>query len=156
MTTIQPVPLPTTGRPSLSPRVLDLENQRFHGTAGVSLGNRPLGFRPAFLDQCSGAVHLSRFADGRPAPMHLLAGLPAELVARRTCTGQVAALKPSVVAGFVLDDRFYTRQQAADFAAATRAGSGPGRGGVDASRSPRLVWSGPTPRAPDDKRRRYS
>lgn len=156
MTTLQPVPLPTTDHRSLSSQVLDLENQHFDGTAGVSSGSRPLGFRPAFLDQRSGAVHLSRFADGRPAPVHLLAGVPAELVARRTRNGQVAALKPSVVAGFVLDERFYTRQQAADFAATAQPTPGPDHGSVDPRRSVPFIRSGQTVRAPRDKYRRYS
>jgi hypothetical protein len=118
-TTDSTVP-PATGHQSLSPRELDQQNARFGGTAGVSAVNRALGFRPAFRDRRSGAVHLSRFADGRPAPMHLMDGLPAELVAHRTRSGEVAALAPSVVAGFVLGESFFTRQQAADFVATTR------------------------------------
>ena len=59
------------------------ENLAFVGTGGVSAENRSSGFLPAFYDLETGRAELSRFADGRPAPMHLLEGMPAEWVARR-------------------------------------------------------------------------
>lgn len=52
-------------------------------------------------------------ADGRPAPMHLLEGLPPAVVTARDATGRVIALKSTVLAGFVRAERFYTREQAA-------------------------------------------
>ncbi len=107
--------LKVTKKRALSPAMLGWENQRFAGTAGVSSENRQQGFRAAFMDSASGVVHLSRFADGRPAPMHLLEGLPAELVIRRTRSGRVEAVKPSVVSGFLRGERFFTREQAAAF-----------------------------------------
>ncbi len=61
-------------------------NRRFAGTAGVSAGNREQGFRPAFFDTDKGSVHLSRFADGRPAPMHVLDGLPGDRRVARVVT----------------------------------------------------------------------
>ena len=106
-------PIPTTR--SLSPALLRAENRQYEGTAGVSRGNRPQGFRPAFLDTGSGVVHLSRFASGQFAPIHVLDGLPAELVVRRARNGRVVAVKSSVVSGFVREERFYTREQAAAF-----------------------------------------
>ena len=115
MTTTNISTLKVSRNAVLSPSVLRWENQRFEGTAGVSTGNRQQGFRPAFMDKVSGIVHLSRFADGRLAPMHLLEGLPAELVARRSETGRVAAVKSSVISGFVRGERFFTREQAAAF-----------------------------------------
>jgi len=96
-------------------------NQRFAGTAGVSAGNRAQGFRPAFFDSDKGSVHLSRFADGRPAPMHVLDGLPGDVVVRRMHGGRVVAVKPSLVSGFVRENRFFTREQAAVYATAVRA-----------------------------------
>ena len=96
-------------------------NQRFAGTAGVSAGNREQGFRPAFFDTDKGSVHLSRFADGRPAPMHVLDGLPGDLVVRRMHSGRVVAAKPSLVSGFVRENQFFTREQAALYAAEIRA-----------------------------------
>jgi hypothetical protein len=92
---------------------LELENARFQGTGGVSAQARHSGFRPAFLDTQSETVYLSRFADGRPAPFHLLDGLPDELVISRSAGGRVAAVKTGVIAGFVLEGRFYTRGAAA-------------------------------------------
>lgn len=121
MAPTNPGSLQAPGSSGLTPHRLLLQNRRFDATGGVSVRSRPLGFRPAFLDVGTGAVYLSRFADGRPAPMHLLDGLPAGLVTRRTATGQVAALLASVTAGFVREGRFYTRREAADFAVRTGA-----------------------------------
>ncbi len=82
---------------AMTKQVLRLESSRFHGTGGVSAGNRSDGFRPAFLDTDTGAVYLSRYCDGRPAPFHLLDGLPDELVLRRNASGRVQAVKSAVV-----------------------------------------------------------
>jgi len=98
---------------AVSAQTLQRENQCFHGTGGVSQGNRPYGFRPAFFDGDTDAVYLSRFANGQPAPFHLLDGLPDEVVLSRNPTGRVAAVKQTLVSGFVLDGCFYTREQAA-------------------------------------------
>jgi len=92
---------------------LERENVRHRGTGGVSTDNRSLGFAPAFVDRETRAIYLSRFADGRPAPYHLLEGLPHELVLSRRACGRVAEVKPSLVSGFVRDGRFYTREEAA-------------------------------------------
>ncbi|MCB1825403.1 MAG: hypothetical protein KDJ54_12820 [Candidatus Competibacteraceae bacterium] len=89
------------------------QNQVFRGTGGVSAENRTLGFVPAFLDTQTGVVYRACFADGRPAPMHLLDGLPPTVVASRDPTGRVTTLKSSVQAGFLRAERFYTREQAA-------------------------------------------
>lgn len=97
----------------LTSETLRRQNLAFAGTAGVSEQNRSSGFRPAFYDAASGRVELARFANGLPAPMHLLDGLPDSWVAQRDRTGRVTALKASVVAGFVRGDLFYTREQAA-------------------------------------------
>ncbi|MBL8480743.1 MAG: hypothetical protein JNJ60_00985, partial [Rhodocyclaceae bacterium] len=89
------------------------ENARYSGTGARSEENRAAGFRPAFCDLATGAVYASRFADGRPAPFHLLDGLPDELVLARSPSGRVSSIKHSVVSGFVLEQRFYTRDEAA-------------------------------------------
>jgi hypothetical protein len=102
---------PPTG--ILTTQVLRRQNLAFKGTGGVSAGNRSQGFAPAFLDMETGSVYLARFADGRPAPMHLLDGLPRELIVSRDAAGRCLAVKRSLVAGFVQADRFYTREQAA-------------------------------------------
>jgi len=89
------------------------ENRQFHGTKGVSAGCRSQGFIPAFRDASSGRTYPSRFADGRLAPIHLLDGLPEKLVLERSTAGAVTAVKHTVISGFLLDGRFYTRDQAA-------------------------------------------
>ncbi|ANQ84375.1 hypothetical protein [Azoarcus olearius] len=101
----------------LTAAVLGRENDQYRGTAGVSSGNRDRGFRPAFLDGETGRVFLSCHADGRPAPFHLLDGLPAELTIRDPA-GRVRGAKASLRSGFVLDDRFYSREEAAQLAVA--------------------------------------
>jgi hypothetical protein len=102
---------------TLTEQRLEHENLRHLGTAGVSAENRSLGFQPAFVDRETRAIYLSRFADGRPAPCHVLDGLPRELVLSRRACGRVAAVKRSLVSGFVRDGRFYTREEAAAQAA---------------------------------------
>ena len=102
---------------ALTVQRLEHENLRHRGTAAVSAGNRSLGFQPAFVDRETRAIYLSRFADGRPAPCHVLDGLPCELVLSRRPCGRVAAVKTSLVSGFVRDGRFYTREEAAAQAA---------------------------------------
>jgi len=89
------------------------QNELFRGSGGVSEGNRALGFRPAFYDMDTGEVHPSRFANGLEAPMHLLDGLPDDLVVARLESGRVTAVKPGVVAGFLRQGHFFTREQAA-------------------------------------------
>ena len=98
---------------SMSKQLLRAETACYQGTGGVSSENRCYGFQPAFMDRQTQAIHLSRFADGRPAPFHLLDGLPDELVLTRNAAGGIATLKPSVISGFVFRGRFYTREDAA-------------------------------------------
>jgi hypothetical protein len=90
------------------------ENETFAGTGGVSEHNATERFLPAFLDRSTGRVEPARREDGAPAPMHLLYCLPDEWVAARDAGGCIIALKDSIVAGFVRDGVFYTREQAAD------------------------------------------
>ncbi|MCP5159237.1 MAG: hypothetical protein H6975_07410 [Gammaproteobacteria bacterium] len=97
----------------MTAQTLRRQNRRFRGTGGVSSENRALGFAPAFLDTATDRVYRACFADGRPAPMHLLEGLPPAVVAARDATGRITALKATVLAGFVREERFYTREQAA-------------------------------------------
>jgi len=99
-------------RDLLTARTLRDENRVFRGTGGVSAGNRALGFRPAFKDTTSGTVYLSCFADGRPAPIHMLEGLPKALTHARGASSNI--MKNCVVAGFVLENTFYTREEAAN------------------------------------------
>jgi hypothetical protein len=92
------------------------QNLAFAGTAGVSGGSRGNGadeFVPAFRDTETGHTVIARYADGRPAPMHLLDGLPAEWAVSQDCNGCITAVKSSIVAGFVRNGAFFTREEAA-------------------------------------------
>lgn len=98
----------------LSKATLLEENLAYVGTGGLSQENRSAGFIPAFYDAETGRAEIARFADGRPAPMHLLDGLPTEWVKKRDAAGRASAVKGSVISGFIRGPYFYTRQQAAE------------------------------------------
>jgi len=110
--TFSPAAPPVAGG-ELTLAALRWQNETFRGRGGISEENRSLGFRPAFYDMQTGVVHPSRFASGLVAPMHVLDGLPDELVACRLDSGRVVAAKSGVVAGFERHGNFYTREQAA-------------------------------------------
>jgi len=93
-------------------RCLVEENQQYKGTGGVSEYNRALGFVPAFYNKVTGEVYRSCFSNGRPAPVHMLEGLPSHAVLKSVVTGKAYALQEAVISGFVLDKRFYTREEA--------------------------------------------
>lgn len=97
----------------LTRAVLERENHSFLGSGGRSEENGEYGFRPAFMDTQTRIIYRSCFADGRPAPFHLLDGLPDEVVLKRLPGGRVASVKESVVSGFVHNGRFFTREDAA-------------------------------------------
>lgn len=119
---------------------LDNQNARYAGTGGVSFNNRQAGFSPAYLNTDTGEMVVSCFADGSPAPVHVLDGLPGDWVAVRGDDGGVSAAVSSVVAGFTRHGVFYTR---ADAQAGVWWRS---RCGVHA------VWSRLIPRFPADGR----
>lgn len=96
----------------LNNMTLRSENRRYAHTPGVSRNNAGLGFRPGYLNQRSGECVLSRFSDGTPAPIHVLDGLPESWVRARDDAGHVVAVAAEVVSGFMLGDRFYTREEA--------------------------------------------
>lgn len=96
----------------LSEQLLHRQNLYFDGTGGVSENNRELGFVPAFMDADSGESVVSRFADGRPAPIHVLDGLPEEWITARDENGSVLSARDGVIAGFISHGRFYTRDEA--------------------------------------------
>jgi hypothetical protein len=98
---------------TLNQAVLECENSRYRGSGARSQENQSFGFRPAFRDTETGIVYLSRFSDGRPAPFHLLDGLPDDVVLARSPLGGVEAVKQSVVSGFILERQFFTRNEAA-------------------------------------------
>ncbi|MCB1772137.1 MAG: hypothetical protein KDI88_00855 [Gammaproteobacteria bacterium] len=99
-------------------RALRRQNRVYAGTGGVSQANRQAHFVPAFFNSATGTAVVSRFANGTPAPVHLLEGLPDTWVSRRGQAGQVVKTCDGVVAGFLLGEQFYTRDQAAAHCAA--------------------------------------
>lgn len=100
-------------KPLMNDARLKRENAAHAGTGGRSQENFGLGFRPAFWDFTTQAIYLSRFANGRLAPLHLLDGLPDEVVAIRTPSGRAIAAKATLIAGFERNGFFYTREAAA-------------------------------------------
>ena len=102
---------------TISDETLAQENLQYTGTCGVSANNRDQGFIPAFMDTETGNVYRSRFLDGKPAPVHVLAGLPDELVNTDTQSNGNRSIKHSVVSGFLHEDHFYSREEAAQAAA---------------------------------------
>jgi len=97
----------------LSNQLLKEQNEAFEGTNGTSHNNRDNGFIPAYYDRTSGRSVISRFTDGRPAPIHVLDGLPEEWVAQKDSAGHVTKVRAGIVAGFLRHGRFYTREEAA-------------------------------------------
>jgi hypothetical protein len=89
------------------------DNGACKGTGGVSAGNRAHAFTRGFLDTETGAVYRSRDVHGQAAPIHLLDGLPDDVVEARNAAGRVARVKGSIVAGFLRAGCFYTRSEAA-------------------------------------------
>ncbi len=89
------------------------DNRTYDGTGGVSDGNCTAGFIPAFCDTVTGRVEPSRHADGSLAPIHLLTGLPREWIVEQGNDITVLDVKKTVIAGFLRDGVFFTRDQAA-------------------------------------------
>jgi hypothetical protein len=58
-------------------------------------------------------IYPSCFADGRPAPFHILDGLPEDVVIERSARGRVRSVKSSIISGFERGGFFYTRRAAA-------------------------------------------
>ena len=96
---------------------LQSQNAAFAGTGGISPNNVDAGFFPAYCNTLTGEAVISRFADGQPAPVHVLDGLPADWVASRDASGRVLQARHAVVAGFLRGGVFYTREAAARFIA---------------------------------------
>jgi hypothetical protein len=88
------------------------ENRLFEHTRGLSEHNGHLGFVPGYRNRATGEQVVSRYADGSPAPVHLLDGLPESWVAERDGDGHVTRTCPDLVSGFIRGGLFYTREQA--------------------------------------------
>lgn len=104
---IEPRPsrIPSPVGRSVAQRRLVAANIRHRGTGGVSANNRRAGFVPAFRDGVTGDIFRSRFANGQPAPIHMLEGLPDHLLQDPCCGDRVES-------GFLCGFEFYTREQA--------------------------------------------
>jgi hypothetical protein len=98
----------------LTRETLKTQNQRFCHTAGVSHQNNRWGYLPGFLDEETGSVYPSCKADGTLAPIHVMDGLPESLITARSASGRAAAVKRTVIAGFIKEGHFYTREQVAN------------------------------------------
>ena len=66
------------------------------------------GFQPAFFDFISQTIYPSVFADGTPAPFHILEGLPAEVIVDRARSGRVVSTKATLLTGYERNGFFYT------------------------------------------------
>lgn len=106
-----PDPRPRAG--SLCDCELESQNEAYAGTGGVSQNNRAAGFAPAYQNLATGEAVISRFADGRPSPVHVLDGLPDAWVTARDEQGHVRQTLATVIAGFMRGGVFYTRDDAA-------------------------------------------
>ncbi len=91
---------------------LNSENATYAHTSGISPNNQHLGFVPAFRNDNTGEISLSKFADGRLAPIHILEGLPEGW---DFDSGSLGRLYSNVTSGFMLHGVFFTREEAANF-----------------------------------------
>ncbi|HEX6634258.1 MAG TPA: hypothetical protein VF038_09840 [Usitatibacter sp.] len=112
---------------STAERRLARENERYLGAGARSEENFDFGFRPAFFDYASQKLYLSCFASGQSAPIHLLEGLPEEVIVDRAPDGRILSTRASLVAGFERNGAFYTRKAAARALAALRSRRWPRR-----------------------------
>ncbi|MDJ0807680.1 MAG: dihydroorotase [Gammaproteobacteria bacterium] len=110
-------------RGMLSSLCLAEENACYADTPGISSNNREQGFLPAFQDRRTGCCVISRFADGRPAPVHLLEGLPEAWIEERQPNGLALRVCSQIVSGFLLNGCFYTRDEASRLILKSRGAS---------------------------------
>ena len=95
----------------MTPKSLIKENRMYQGTPAISKNNRDSGFKPAFKDVDTGQVYLSCFVDGKLAPIHLLDGLPEDLILERNRYGQATRVKARIVSGFEKCGKFFMRSE---------------------------------------------
>ena len=86
----------------------------YRGSGGASEDNRDAGFISAFLNRENGDVHSSVSSDGQVCSVLTLDGLPDSVIVRRSRNGMVTAVRRCIVAGFVRNGLFYSREQATD------------------------------------------
>ena len=66
------------------------------------------GFQPAFMDFLTQTIYPSVFADGTPAPFHILEGLPAEVIVDRARSGRVVSTKATLLSGYERNGYFFS------------------------------------------------
>ena len=93
-------------------RSVSWQSQVYTGNRGVRDDASMSGFRPAFLDKATGRVAIARLRDGKPAAAHLIAWLPRDWAAEMQADGSIVRLRDGIIAGFVRDGVFLTREQA--------------------------------------------
>ena len=67
--------------------------------------------KPCFLNKATGEIFLSQYPNGIACPFHNLNGLPEEVVLRRGNDGSVIEVLPTIISGFVKDNKFYSRDE---------------------------------------------
>ncbi|WP_250657739.1 hypothetical protein [Alkalimarinus coralli] len=107
-TTLSSVPATVS---NLCCKRLSDENKLFAGTLGLSQNNAEYGFCPAFRNEKTKQVLLSRTANGKVSPVHLLEGLPQNWFFPNTQDDQARVLLDEITSGFVRQGIFYTREE---------------------------------------------
>ena len=100
------------GKTGFGYKQLNKQVEEYRGTGGIASEAKSSGFKPAFRDTQTGEIYPSKNADGSPAGIHLLDGMPEEVITKRDQDGDVVAVKDSIEAGFTRDGKFYTRDEA--------------------------------------------
>jgi hypothetical protein len=91
---------------------LNKEVAKYRGTGGISTEAKANKFKPAFKDQETGKIYPSTTESGKPAGVHLLEGLPEDVVTTRHEDGEIDGVKDSIISGFIKDGKFFTRDEA--------------------------------------------
>jgi hypothetical protein len=76
--------------------------------SGIDVLELCKGFTPAFRDLANNETHLSTHADGEYCTYHSFDNLPIDWVEEWDKSGYAVSLKPSVIAGFMRGNQFYT------------------------------------------------
>ncbi len=93
---------------ALTPNDLRIQNEEYLGTDGRSEENRHVDFVPVFMDRDTNIVYSSKFESGRTAPFYCIDGLPENAFT----DDEIPSLKPNVIAGFMREGKFFTRDEA--------------------------------------------
>lgn len=92
----------------LNPTQVDSQYINYKQSGPALFSDASFGFMPAFMDVFSEEVHLATYADGIPAVLHVLEGLPAKWIAEWGEDGRPNSVRTGVIAGFMRGGCFYT------------------------------------------------